>query len=57
MFHSTLIALNALAVASVASGTGTRVDGDEVAWFLLTSSNLSRSAWGYLNKVRLPHCR
>lgn len=28
------------------------VDGDEVAWFLLTSSNLSRSAWGFLDKAR-----
>ncbi|CAM9694407.1 unnamed protein product [Ectocarpus sp. 13 AM-2016] len=33
------------------NGMETRVDGDEVAWFLLTSSNLSRSAWGYLNKA------
>ncbi|CAB1111323.1 unnamed protein product [Ectocarpus sp. CCAP 1310/34] len=33
------------------NGAETRVDGDEVAWFLLTSSNLSRSAWGYLNKA------
>ncbi|CAM9812363.1 unnamed protein product [Sphacelaria rigidula] len=33
-------------------GTGgeARLDGDEVAWFLLTSSNLSRSAWGFLDK-------
>lgn len=34
----------------VLSGQRDRVDGDEVAWFLLTSSNLSRSAWGFLDK-------
>ncbi|CAN0050566.1 unnamed protein product, partial [Laminaria digitata] len=32
------------------NGQEQRVDGDEVAWFLLTSSNLSRSAWGFLDK-------
>ncbi|CAM9909655.1 unnamed protein product [Ascophyllum nodosum] len=31
-------------------GTARGVDRDEVAWFLLTSSNLSRSAWGFLDK-------
>ena len=34
------------------AGTARGVDRDEVAWFLLTSSNLSRSAWGFLDKVR-----
>lgn len=29
------------------------MDGNEVAWFLLTSSNLSRSAWGFLDKVQI----
>lgn len=37
------------AVATV-TGQKQQVDGDEVAWFLLTSSNLSRSAWGFLDK-------
>ncbi|CAM9973276.1 unnamed protein product [Pylaiella littoralis] len=31
-------------------GAETRVDRNEAAWFLLTSSNLSRSAWGYLDE-------
>ncbi|ORX60777.1 tyrosyl-DNA phosphodiesterase [Piromyces finnis] len=30
--------------------TYTRIDDDEVSWFLLTSSNLSKAAWGTLQK-------
>lgn len=46
-----------VAVVTVA-GQHQRVDGDEVAWFLLTSSNLSRSAWGFLDKkVKHSHLR
>lgn len=46
------VAVDVIADAAVA-GAGLdqkKVDGDEVAWFLLTSSNLSRSAWGFLDK-------
>lgn len=35
------------------AGQEVQVDGNEVAWFLLTSSNLSRSAWGFLDKASL----
>lgn len=38
-------------VVFVGTGHRDRVDGEEVAWLLLTSSNLSRSAWGFLDKV------
>ncbi|CAM9293640.1 unnamed protein product [Scytosiphon promiscuus] len=32
-------------------GTEARIDEDQAAWFLLTSSNLSQSAWGLLDKT------
>ncbi|CAM9901049.1 unnamed protein product, partial [Hapterophycus canaliculatus] len=31
--------------------TEARIDEDQAAWFLLTSSNLSQSAWGFLDKT------
>jgi len=30
--------------------TFTRIDNDEISWFLLTSANLSKAAWGTLQK-------
>ena len=30
--------------------TYTRIDNDEISWFLLTSANLSKAAWGTLQK-------